>query len=581
MGLLLCANMAFGQCDEAIELYFDSGHSDCAETGDMPFYEVELWIWTHPGPDGVMFAEFSLEYPMTIIQGQPIQNSAIISTFLGDLDYGVSVGFFTCQHDWLWIAHQHIWVNNPTPSYVEVEPHQDPHIEFICVGDCTPGFPAHEVYGSRAYFNYDTPPTPCGPAAPPDLVVSSGSPTVVPDEVPARGTVTYLTWTVLNQGCWDAHSFSNGYYLSPDATITASDILLAATPMVASLAGQADTTFTEVYLTIPEGTSPGDYYIGTLTDHLDQIDESDETNNFVSTPIKVIAVTDIDDIQQYNPASGDPESPYWALTVAVEGVVYVVNNTFNAGVHYLQDATGGIMLYIADPPPLDYGDRILVQGDVTAYHGELYITHHYMTFLGSEAEPSPAPHTISNLVSDYENVATFVTVVGYVTGKGMDRFYLHDGGDTLLVYIYPSTGIDLSDVDNDDFYQVMGPCAVWDGEIEVRPRKQSDLIEQVTGIEGEDLVALNNFLGQNYPNPFNPVTQITFALMRPQHVRLTVYSVTGSRVITLVDNVMPAGRHTAIWNGQDDQNRAVPSGIYFYRLAAGDFVQTKKMVLLR
>ncbi|UCF06606.1 MAG: VCBS repeat-containing protein, partial [bacterium] len=108
----------------------------------------------------------------------------------------------------------------------------------------------------------------------------------------------------------------------------------------------------------------------------------------------------------------------------------------------------------------------------------------------------------------------------------------------------------------------------------------SNEIQYVTGIE-EDPIPLAFALYQNMPNPFNPTTVIRFDLPRPVHVRLSIYNVKGELVTTVVDRHMEEGRKEVRWTARDDRGRAVSSGIYFYRLRAGDFVQTKKMVLLK
>jgi len=83
------------------------------------------------------------------------------------------------------------------------------------------------------------------------------------------------------------------------------------------------------------------------------------------------------------------------------------------------------------------------------------------------------------------------------------------------------------------------------------------------------------------PNPFNPSARIVFELPRSAEDTLTVYSATGAEVRTLVSGYYPAGRHDVVWEGRDDDGRAVASGIYFYRLTAGGETQTKKMVLIK
>jgi len=83
-------------------------------------------------------------------------------------------------------------------------------------------------------------------------------------------------------------------------------------------------------------------------------------------------------------------------------------------------------------------------------------------------------------------------------------------------------------------------------------------------------------LCQNYPNPFNPTTEIRYVLPRDCKVRLDVHNVAGQKVATLVDGKQKAGYKTARWDAG-----SFSSGIYFYRLQAGGFVQTRKMVLIR
>ena len=88
-------------------------------------------------------------------------------------------------------------------------------------------------------------------------------------------------------------------------------------------------------------------------------------------------------------------------------------------------------------------------------------------------------------------------------------------------------------------------------------------------------------LNQNYPNPFNPSTQISFSLPGAQHVKLDVFNVLGQRVATLFDGKAEAGEHTVTWDAHNAAGQTVSSGVYFYRLEAAGFSQTRKMLLLR
>jgi hypothetical protein len=109
-------------------------------------------------------------------------------------------------------------------------------------------------------------------------------------------------------------------------------------------------------------------------------------------------------------------------------------------------------------------------------------------------------------------------------------------------------------------------------------------IDCPTSADGEDEESQNPStyaLGQNYPNPYNPVTQITYQLPQPGVVSLKIYNVQGQLVRTLVNEYKPAGTHSISWNGRSDLGMEVSSGIYLYRIQAGNFTETKRMILIK
>jgi hypothetical protein len=83
-------------------------------------------------------------------------------------------------------------------------------------------------------------------------------------------------------------------------------------------------------------------------------------------------------------------------------------------------------------------------------------------------------------------------------------------------------------------------------------------------------------LKQNYPNPFNPSTMIGFTLKKASRVRLVIFNLIGERISTLIDKEMGAGEHNVLFNSKN-----INSGIYFYKLEAGSYSETKKMILLK
>jgi hypothetical protein len=116
------------------------------------------------------------------------------------------------------------------------------------------------------------------------------------------------------------------------------------------------------------------------------------------------------------------------------------------------------------------------------------------------------------------------------------------------------------------------------------PGDQVFLIQQsTTAVEepGAGGVPLAFAVHGNYPNPFNPSTTIRFDLPRELPVRVVVHALDGSVVRTLVDGVMPGGRHLAVWDGRDATGRGVASGVYFYRVATPDAVVARKMLLVK
>ncbi|MCK4652932.1 MAG: T9SS type A sorting domain-containing protein, partial [Candidatus Cloacimonetes bacterium] len=89
-------------------------------------------------------------------------------------------------------------------------------------------------------------------------------------------------------------------------------------------------------------------------------------------------------------------------------------------------------------------------------------------------------------------------------------------------------------------------------------------------------------LYQNYPNPFNPETTIKFTTKNTEkNTKLTIYNIKGQKVKTLLNEKLDAGTHQVVWNGKDENGKSVTSGIYFYKLKAGNYISTKKMILLK
>ncbi|MDD4309824.1 MAG: C25 family cysteine peptidase [Candidatus Cloacimonetes bacterium] len=101
-------------------------------------------------------------------------------------------------------------------------------------------------------------------------------------------------------------------------------------------------------------------------------------------------------------------------------------------------------------------------------------------------------------------------------------------------------------------------------------------------VDNEDPLnpAITALIG-NYPNPFNPTTTIKFSLKTKSPVNLEIYNIMGQKVRTLVKGDIDQGFHSVVWNGKDGNNRPVSSGVYFYKLDAGKYTSTKKMIIMK
>ena len=121
----------------------------------------------------------------------------------------------------------------------------------------------------------------------------------------------------------------------------------------------------------------------------------------------------------------------------------------------------------------------------------------------------------------------------------------------------------------------------WAGDtLTVHYNMNVNLLNPAAIVENENLPK-KFMLNQNYPNPFNPETNISYEVAKQGRVQLIIYDLLGREIKTLVDKDQLPGRYSVNWNGKNDSNTALASGIYFYRLKAGDVVLTKKMILLK
>ncbi len=161
-----------------------------------------------------------------------------------------------------------------------------------------------------------------------------------------------------------------------------------------------------------------------------------------------------------------------------------------------------------------------------------------------------------------------------------NRFYRNPITTTLTQASVVHGGDFDNDGDNDVLGAGEGTIKIWLSALSDDTHESELTMPQDDGTDqptySQSIVPLNYELSSNYPNPFNPMTQIRFGLPEAQNVKLTVYDVTGREVARLVDGSFGAGYHTVTFDATN-----LASGLYLYRIEAGDFVSSRKMILMK
>jgi hypothetical protein len=187
--------------------------------------------------------------------------------------------------------------------------------------------------------------------------------------------------------------------------------------------------------------------------------------------------------------------------------------------------------------------------------------------------PFPALVDAEDTVLEYLD-ATFNGFFQYQNGRNFEGFIIKRDGVTIAEGVTELTYTD-EDVENGIHeYEVVACFSTENSDpinttIEVYNTGNQAELPMVTKLSG------------NYPNPFNPTTTIEFSLAQQQKVRIDIYNIKGEKVKTLVNSTLPADNHKVVWNGNDDNQRQVASGMYFYKMQTQGFSKTHKMLLIK
>ena len=186
---------------------------------------------------------------------------------------------------------------------------------------------------------------------------------------------------------------------------------------------------------------------------------------------------------------------------------------------------------------------------------------------------------IDNLNISYSQLQNFSNINVFYTAIApfyQQEFYYFDNTGIHYLGCYH---IDDMYVWNVDFIPEAGIFIVLDGEGSLL--RSYNISYANTEVEEILNSVPETYLIQNYPNPFNPETTISFYLEKEKRVKLEIFNIRGQRLATLIDDILPEGEHSLVWSPETYRGRNLPSGVYLYRLKAGDYDKTRKMLYLK
>ncbi len=314
----------------------------------------------------------------------------------------------------------------------------------------------------------------------------------------------------------------------------------------------------------------GDYKI-VISDAVDG-EPIDESNN----PFHIIEPTTEYTIYDIQYSETGP-SPLEGADVITSGIV---TGIYDYG-FFIQDGDGawnGIFVYEYGSE-VDLGDEIDITATVEEYFDKTELTDILEYTVLSSGNPLPEAVYLSTLnvnQEDYEGVLVQVNnaeCTDYDAGYG--EWLVDDGSGEIMINdlmfaFTPTIG---------ETYNITGIADYAYSSFRIEPRNSNDIS---TGSSVQEEIINIDFNLHNYPNPFNPETTIYFETTNLyENSLIEIYNLKGQRVKKLEIRNLELGINNVVWNGTNDDNQPVSSGIYFYKLISGNFKQINKMLLLK
>ncbi|MDO9578215.1 MAG: T9SS type A sorting domain-containing protein, partial [Candidatus Cloacimonadales bacterium] len=230
---------------------------------------------------------------------------------------------------------------------------------------------------------------------------------------------------------------------------------------------------------------------------------------------------------------------------------------------------------ISDILITEYSDEALNAGDYT----------YYVTALFDEGESDPSnSETVTITLAPPQDLVYQITGPGMVllqwdapapAARGFNNYRVYRNSELLADNVVQTFYFNINVPVGIYTY---GVSCVYDGYESEPATVEVEVTEVINNV-----VPLVTELTGNYPNPFNPTTTISFELNTEttENTEIVFFNMKGQKIKQLVNEQLSAGKYSVVWDGKDDQNKPVSSGIYFYRMITKDYSATKKMIMLK
>lgn len=458
-----------------------------------------------------------------------------------------------------------------------------------------------------------------GSGALPDLAGASVF-TTTPELTSGDGSI-WVSYAVWNPGSIPAPPFRYSLRVSADASIDTGDLILTFYDFPLNL-GPGWSAGGSGNFTLPKAAPRGNIYLGVIADDLDQVVESDETNNTYSLAFSyqvplINSVIDVPfdqggslflswyasprdplgDITEYTlwrtidvPPAGvavikgaaawnnDLEQPTIRMEESPAGPVFWENIATHSA--FQRDAYGMALPSLFDSTGAGFAYQYFQVIAHTAFPDTFYLSAVETGYSVDNLAPA-APLGLAGeqteaqamqLVWDANTEADFSH---YAVYRGTEAGFVPEPGNRIGEPPEPGLLDDGWRWDGGFYYKVTA--------LDVHGNESPVAVLAPDNVSAVDAAAppLGTYLEQNHPNPFNPTTRIVFGLKEAGEMSLRVYDAAGRLVRVLAEGRREARRYEVEWDGRDDAGGAVASGVYFYQLFTGSQTLTRKAVLLK